>query len=530
MKYIAITIGPIVEALLGARKTGELWASSYIFSYIMKMIVTKINEEDIGEIILPIASTDEKLTNGAGLYPDRIYLTAPEGEETLKKITYQIEGIVKSFSEKVHNDNTKFKTDSLFNKSTRKIDCNNDAFDLDKTIGFFKTFFKIYTVMVEIKDGENIVEKLSTYCDTAELQNRIRPLNYETNPLQFFLKNINETFLLKEAFSTQKNHFDFLLEITTREFKNINGVKYQKIITYSKEKEEDEDYIISQLKNEFPNQFMARHKYFTLVHADGDYIGKIINKVGSDPKKIKEFSEKLFSYSKQATDMIIEKFDGVPIYMGGDDMLFLTPITNIKNENCSTIFNLIENLDILFEKEILDYAKQKLKLPVLPSMSYGVAINYYKTPLYEVRTDSYNLLAGVKQNIKGKNAANVKFQKHSGQEIKFTLSKNSGEHKLFTKFIKAGGDIDDNFINSFTHKIAINKLIITKLAGDKDRLEAFFKHNFNENYNSHIKFFEALRDYILEVNKLKREFKDKEFDLLYGALRFLHFINSKDKE
>ena len=39
MKYIALTIGPIYKTLKNAKKPKELFARSYIFSYIMKNII-----------------------------------------------------------------------------------------------------------------------------------------------------------------------------------------------------------------------------------------------------------------------------------------------------------------------------------------------------------------------------------------------------------------------------------------------------------------------------------------------------------
>lgn len=44
--YIGLTIGPIVETIGNAKQTGELWASSYLFSYIMKNIIKTLIVKD----------------------------------------------------------------------------------------------------------------------------------------------------------------------------------------------------------------------------------------------------------------------------------------------------------------------------------------------------------------------------------------------------------------------------------------------------------------------------------------------------
>jgi len=72
-KYTAITIGPIIETLNTARKTRELWGASYFFSYIIKQIVNKLNNNNT-EVILPVCGNTAVNGFGAGLYPDRIFV------------------------------------------------------------------------------------------------------------------------------------------------------------------------------------------------------------------------------------------------------------------------------------------------------------------------------------------------------------------------------------------------------------------------------------------------------------------------
>ena len=75
MKYTAINIGPIVKTLDMARKPRELWAASYLFSFLMKRIVMSIQNK--GVIISP-ATIDDTEKNGIGLYPDRVFIKGGE--------------------------------------------------------------------------------------------------------------------------------------------------------------------------------------------------------------------------------------------------------------------------------------------------------------------------------------------------------------------------------------------------------------------------------------------------------------------
>ncbi len=54
MKYTAITIGPIIKSLSIAHKTRELWAASYLFSYLLKSIISTIKSDDPNiKVIIP---------------------------------------------------------------------------------------------------------------------------------------------------------------------------------------------------------------------------------------------------------------------------------------------------------------------------------------------------------------------------------------------------------------------------------------------------------------------------------------------
>ena len=69
MKYTAINIGPIVKTLDMARKPRELWAASYLFSYLMKCIVEAIPKDNI----LSPEMVGDDAPKEVGLYPDRVF-------------------------------------------------------------------------------------------------------------------------------------------------------------------------------------------------------------------------------------------------------------------------------------------------------------------------------------------------------------------------------------------------------------------------------------------------------------------------
>jgi|GEM_PF-3945638 len=78
-KYIALTLGPIYRTLMLAKSSKELWAASYLFSYLGKKIIEPFIKNTF---VLPIVDDDRLLLphEGAGLYPDRYIFEALEGD------------------------------------------------------------------------------------------------------------------------------------------------------------------------------------------------------------------------------------------------------------------------------------------------------------------------------------------------------------------------------------------------------------------------------------------------------------------
>ncbi len=79
MKYTALTIGPIIKTLSNAKKTKELWASSYLFSYLMKEIIREVGKR---EFVVPYTGQDVMDSETSiGLFHDRfIYKSKIEDE------------------------------------------------------------------------------------------------------------------------------------------------------------------------------------------------------------------------------------------------------------------------------------------------------------------------------------------------------------------------------------------------------------------------------------------------------------------
>ncbi len=88
--YFALTIGPIYETISSARTTREMWASSYLFSYIVRQLVNEFEQAGM-DILLPSpAYVAHKNYHGAGIYPDRIIAKSTLSQKEVQDIIDEI--------------------------------------------------------------------------------------------------------------------------------------------------------------------------------------------------------------------------------------------------------------------------------------------------------------------------------------------------------------------------------------------------------------------------------------------------------
>ena len=473
MIYTALTIGPIYKTLRNAKKTREVWGGSYFFSFFMKEVIKKLLEKGIKKDDIVTPYVEERIfkeKNGVGLFHDRLIVKG----DIEKKLKEAINEVIKEIEE----------------KSKKKI-----------TKKFLENYLQIHIVK---KEAFNPLLEINPYLDVAELffKTQKTPKN---ELLEFIRNNLRNSFLEKDAFD--KNRFESLPEIALSCVIKDKDFIRKKLREYDDKEEEvfnDDD-----IKKRLPEN-ANYYKYIALVQADGDNMGRVIEDIGSDEKKLKEFSKTLFKFCKEATDKV-KKFGGRMIYAGGDDLFFFAPVLDIKK---NTIFQLCEDLSSDFNERI-----KKLNLKNKPTLSFGVGITYYKFPLYEARENAVNLLFNKAK--KKKNAIAFEIIKHSGQSFEGIVYKDDKVFDKFLEIISFNEKFDSNFLHSIYSKLLLYKVVFEKIMGDEKRLKNFFKNNFNENYKEYENFFNELIEFILLINNSKI---DDKFNFLYSSLRVKKFL------
>lgn len=472
MIYTAMTIGPIYKTLKNAKKTREIWGGSYFFSFFMKEIIKNL-DIDYKKIVTPYVDKDVfKEKNGVGLFHDRLIIEG-DFESILKEV-------VKKVIEKIEKESNK--------KITKK---------------FLENYLQIHILK---KDVKNPLLELNPYLDVAELF--FKTQKSSKNELLDFIKNyLRGSFLEKDAFEG-KNRFESLPEIA------LSGLVDKELIRKKLKEYNDEEEKIFQdkeIKQYIPDN-TNYYKYIAIVQADGDNMGKVIEKIGEDKKKLNEFSKMLFNFCKNATKKT-DNFGARMIYAGGDDLLFFAPVLG---KNKKSIFELCNDLSKDFDSEI-----EKLGLKdVNPTISFGVSISYYKFPLYEARENAVDLLFN-KAKKGRKNAIAFKIIKHSGQTFDGVIYKDDEVLDEFLKIISFNEKFDANFLHSIYSKLSMYKPVFKEIMNNENRLQNFFKNNFNENYSYYKSFFNNLIKLIEFINSSKIEDK---FGFLYSTLRIKKFL------
>lgn len=548
MKYTAITIGPIGKTLAKARSVKSFWTASYLFSWIMRELLEKLPEKNF-EVLSPHRAgkdVSEKTSKKVGLFPDRLFAKGELEEEKLKRIKREIFG---ELAEKFKNAFQDEKDDIA-----RKIDTGSDqkrkreleeiksrysnaalkGGDIRK---YLEDYLSISCITVELNSDCNILEQLNKYLDTQELFNKASS-HTDEDYMELFIEAPNNPFF--KAYS-QERAFPSTSEIA------VSGWEQNPL------KDENGEVKYSDLKS-IKEGFRNCYKYLAVIKADGDRFGSYISEL-KDVVNMKTFAESFFDFSvnvaKDLMDTAVtkEKTKVTPVYIGGDDLFLFAPV--LEGDTEKDVFNLIEKIDTSFrgfqEKLNATFPDIAKNSDTKLSMSYGVSIFYYKSPMSEAIDIADSMLRKAKEEKeekeKKKDAVAISIQKHSGQKIEFLLpckhstdkcKQETGLYKKATELIRAFKE-DDSMLNSLIYWIEeMYEILFTEeVTQSRERINAVFDNFFDEGiHKENERFFTLLKDFIYSMHRSEdapRELKDKK-KLLHGILRYCQFVTAKKEK
>jgi CRISPR-associated protein Cmr2 len=417
MKYVGITIGPIFDTVNDATRPAALWFASTMFSDITRRLCIEINEKfalKSNQLLSPFYDNKDSsgLEDGVGKYHDRIiFSTDKDDNEEIKKI---LDDVISGEKEKTVN---------IFGGGFLKPEDEKK-----KAAEFFENYLMIgYVILDEEKiKGKSCLLAISPYLDDLEIM--------------YFSPNGNENSPIKKLFAGEKDDPNKLIKESAL-YNKLSDEGINNICERCKDGTKNENRVIKSIEYIAGRNIKSEYKrtnYFAVVSADGDKMGDFLKTI--ENSSITKFSEACLKYDKEAAQKVVD-FGGMPIYAGGDDLLFLAPVIGKDGETvlklCSEIKELFtEKVKNLFtedkEEPSTENAKELSaenekdkceKKDVIPTISFGISIQYYKYPLYEALNRARGQLELAKHVKEGedKNRTSVVLEKHSGQTVSFII-------------------------------------------------------------------------------------------------------------
>lgn len=498
-QYIALTFGPITRVISLAKTTRGMWAASYLFSYLAKHIIEPFKDKP-KSFLLPYLENKvfSGIFDGAGVFPDRYIFEATDNDfDTLAR---QVEKVLGELAEKIA------------------------PYDKDLAKEMLKQYLKVYFFKTskEEEEGERaFIKRCEEQLALLERHDSFIPAVPQ-----------NKHYLSNFINSKKLDSMRFLLDDA--------GIDKFKSITNISTGDDGLGYEID------PEKLKPYERYIAIVYADGDSMGDAFSKV----EKSNDLSKSLFEFNKKAVGAI-NKYEGQPVYIGGDDLFFFAPIYH---PDKGSVFTLLDELDKSFHEALGSNSPATL--------SFGVSITYIKYPMSEAVMLSQVLLS----KAKGKGAKlpegvtplknNVLFSllKHSGQSRSALIHKGctqtvSKVTSLVDKYIVVNENDNLQLVNSLMHNLREHEPVLLNAITDENLLKCYFVNNYNEpTHESYKGFFDdvceflhvAYKEYSGKTVELKNALDSPvegrpsghdaayaALDLCYTTLQFIHLVNLK---
>lgn len=500
-KYLAITLGPILEIIGEARSTRELAAASGFFSDWGKAIVENLDKEYCEpNRLLPKSinreNEDQEISEN---YPDRfIYKILDKNND--ENVLEFVNKTKLDYMDSIYSGEIKEKAKWYFQCHAALYECEeNEAMGIGYQILDNIELLQYKSSEQEKKLGISR-ELLEYYLKNSEYANVNIKVPSTSDIAVYSLFNNREATKIYDEIG---NHID------------NDELSKKKILEISKKFNIKLDDKLAKYSN-----------YVVVVQGDGDGVGSALKTLYEENQieeynKLQENLNQFASLAKQE----ISKFGGYPVYVGGDDILCFLPV--IGNEN---------KLFIEFMKELDEFLKDSIDGVKLQNginsmgLSFGATIYYYKYPLEMARENSSDLLfrkakyftnnmlkdkCCTEDKLISKNAIALDLIKHSGKKNSIITSMSNESKKLgfiidlWKDSVNIKLEDKDNLekqLTSVIHKLNKDKLLMNaiiekELSLKSDNIRGYIDNYFNNNFNETIhlsfeKYFEKIKGFV----------------------------------
>ena len=517
MKYAGITIGPVFKTIGEAISPAGLWFGSYFFSTVTKKLCEQLNDIPNVKIFSPFYSSNSNQNpqeDGIGRYHDRILFLDNDSTLTSEGLETIISKVKEEMTEKFGKFNTKEIRDFVDNYL--RIDFV--ILDEETMNGIIEKREK------EGEDGNNIAIILNDALDALELMAAGKGRTDKNLFAPFFAgKKDNRNVYIKgsKLFTATKLSSQLVIKPSDSDSDSNSDLKSIEDIAISRKKEED-------FSTETPSDEAAslRSEYYAVVNSDGDKVGTLLKDlcrgvdISQQSDRINSFSKACLDYAGEAAKLVGD-YGGMTIYAGGDDLLFIAPV--------NSIFSLCNELDETFKntlKKGLNLKEILSDVEINVSLSFGVAVQYVKYPLYEALERARVQLYKAKEScgkrpngseISGGNRLGIELVKHSGKTVQLMVENEKLE--MIDSLINYRATTNDQALESVLYNLQdteiIFKLLFEKTAQnefDFQKYKTRFLNNFNNpNQLAYYDYLEKIAEFFYD-NYLE-EYQDMMVDM-----------------
>lgn len=486
------TISPVQSFIAQARKTQDLYSGSKLISDLIKTAFENFSKED--QIIFPVK-------NGENL-PNRFVAAVKrnndeEVNELGEKIENSVRNYLKSISFKAFKENV-ITSEDLEKNFLMQIDSFLEiywtAYEYDQS-HYDESYTAAEKQLASIKNYRGfsqLVEK-GKKCSICGQRNILIDVSKLSNDKKYLINKdeglcaicFTKRSYIKEHYpsTAELSLYDTIHKLESKlsnseiqnlkEYKSLFGEYFDAQLFYKENlteqyfrKQNLDKFIkkINEINNEYSRRILTPAKnnnlkitpYYAMVMFDadnmGDWVaGKNLNLNG----KLMEYQNKLSnSLHEFASSIDIKKPEGISVYSGGDDFMGFFNL----NYLFARIKELYKNFISIVNTPLKEYLSNK-KITI----SGGIVIAHYKTPLNIVIEECRNLEKEAKKINEDKNAFAISVMKHSGEINKaiFHWINNDGKVVIdyFEKLSKilSQNKISNSFIKNF--QLEFSKLI-----------------------------------------------------------------------
>ena len=485
MKYVGITIGPIFKTIGEAISPAGLWFGSYFFSTVTKKLCEKLVEIPKVKIFSPFYDSNSNQNpqeDGIGRYHDRILFSVDDNTVIEGELPSIISAVKKEMAGKFGKFNSKEIRDFVDNYL--RIDFV--ILDEETMNGIIEKREK------EGEDGNNIAIILNDALDALELMAAGKGRTDKNLFAPFFAgQKDNRNVYIKgsKLFTATKLSSQLIIKPSDSDSDSNSDLKSIEDIALSRKKEESSSE--EALDGEVAP---IRSEYYAVVNSDGDKVGTLLKAlcrgvdISEQSDRINSFSRACLDYAGEAAKLVGD-YGGMTIYAGGDDLLFIAPV--------HSIFALCQKLNILFI-DTLSKSIKELKEEVKISLSFGVAVQYVKYPLYEALERARVQLYKAKESCG--NRLGIELVKHSGKTVQLMVENEKLE--AIDTLITYRAAMKDQALESVLYNLQDTEIVF-KLLFEKTAQNAFnlkeYKTRFLNNFNNPNQL--AYHDYLGKIAK-----------------------------